>query len=114
MRYLLGHPSAVQHSPFSTRPGMLSGPAAFRGLILDRVFLTSAADRQSAGRWEGVGSFVQMCRSAFQTVNKVVECIGEGWIIITGLRQGLVVSDGLNGLPQAPCVSAVREVIIDF
>ncbi len=31
---------------FSTRPGMLSGPAAFRGLILDRVFLTSAADRQ--------------------------------------------------------------------
>ncbi len=27
---------------------------------------------------------------------------------------GLVVSDGLNGLPQAPCVSAVREVIIDF
>ncbi len=25
---------------FSTRPGMLSGPAAFRGLILDRVFLT--------------------------------------------------------------------------
>ncbi len=32
---------------FSTQPGMLSGPAAFRGLILDRVFLTSAADRQS-------------------------------------------------------------------
>ncbi len=43
---------------FSTRPGMLSGPAAFRGLILDRVFLTSAA------------VFVQVCRSAFQTVNK--------------------------------------------
>ncbi len=30
----------------------------------------------------------------------MVECIGEGWIIITGLWQGLVVSDGLNGLPQ--------------
>ncbi len=44
----------------------------------------------------------------------MVECIGEGWIIITGLWRGLVVSDGLNGLPQAPCVSAVREVIIDF
>ncbi len=27
---------------FSTRPGILSGPAALRGLILDRVFLTSA------------------------------------------------------------------------
>ncbi len=34
----------------------------------------------------------------------MVECIGEGWIIITGLWRGLVVSDGLNGLPQAPCV----------
>ncbi len=44
----------------------------------------------------------------------MVECIGEGWIIITGLWWGLVVSDGLNGLPQAPCVSAVREVIVDF
>ncbi len=44
----------------------------------------------------------------------MVECIGEGWIIITGLWQGLVVSDGLYGLPQAPCVSAVREVIVDF
>ncbi len=27
---------------------------------------------------------------------------------------GLVVSDGLNGLPQASCVSAVREVIVNF
>ncbi len=47
-------------------------------------------------------------------MNKSGECIGEGWIIITGLWRGLVVSDGLNGLPQAPCVSAVREVIVDF
>ncbi len=38
---------------FSTRPGMLSGPAALRGLILDRVFLTSARDRSLGG----VGSF---------------------------------------------------------
>ncbi len=37
--------------------GMLSGPAAFHGLILDRVFLTSAADRQSAWSLGGVGSF---------------------------------------------------------
>ncbi len=44
----------------------------------------------------------------------MVECIGEGCVIVTGLWRGLVVSDGLNGLPQAPCVSAVREVIVDF
>ncbi len=43
--------------PFSTRSGMLSGPAAFSGLILDRVFLTSAADRQSAWSLGGVCSF---------------------------------------------------------
>ncbi len=44
----------------------------------------------------------------------MVECIGEGCVIITGLWRGLVVSDGLNGLPQVPCVSAVCEVIVDF
>ncbi len=51
---------------FSTRPGMLSGPAAFRGLILDRVFLTSFLP----GLWEVWAVFVQVCHSAFQTVNK--------------------------------------------
>ncbi len=50
---------------FSTRPGILSGPAALRGLILDRVFLTSAGDRLIADRWEVWAVFVQMCRSAF-------------------------------------------------
>ncbi len=45
---------------FSTRPRILSGPAALSGLILDRVFLMSAGDRQSA----------QVCHSAFQTLNK--------------------------------------------
>ncbi len=54
---------------FSTQPGILSGPAALCGLILDRVFLTSAGDRVP-GRWEVWAVFVQMCRSAFQTVNK--------------------------------------------
>ncbi len=44
----------------------------------------------------------------------MVECIWEGCVVVTGLWQGLIVSDGLNGLPQAPCVSAVCEVIIDF
>ncbi len=83
-------------------------------LILDRVFLTSAADRQSAWSLGGVAVFVQVCRSAFQTVNK------SGWVYRGGMDHhhrpvaGLVVSDGLNGLPQAPCISAVREVIIDF
>ncbi len=38
----------------STWPGMLSGPAAFRGLILDRVFLTSAGERQSTWSFGGV------------------------------------------------------------
>ncbi len=33
---------------FNIQPGMMSGPAALHGLILDRVFLTSAGDRQSA------------------------------------------------------------------
>ncbi len=42
---------------FSTRPGMLSGPAAMRRLIIDRVFFTSAGDRQSAWSFGGVGSF---------------------------------------------------------
>ncbi len=44
----------------------------------------------------------------------MVEGIWEGCVVITGLWRGLVVSDGLNDLPQAPCVSAVCEVIIDF
>ncbi len=44
---------------FSTRPGMLSGPAAFRGLILDRFFLMSAGDR-APGRWEVWAVFMQM------------------------------------------------------
>ncbi len=44
-------------SSFSTWPGMLSGPAAIHGLIIDRVFLTSAGDRQSAWSLGGVGSF---------------------------------------------------------
>ncbi len=42
---------------FSARPGMLSGPTALRGLILDRVFLMLAGDRQSAWSLGGVGSF---------------------------------------------------------
>ncbi len=54
---------------FSSRPGMLSGPAALRGLILDSVFLTSAGDR-ALGRWEVWAVYVQVCRSAFQTENK--------------------------------------------
>ncbi len=37
----------------------------------------------------------------------MVECIWEGCVVVTGLWRGLVVSDGLNGLPQATCVSAV-------
>ncbi len=41
----------------STRPGMLLGPAALRGLTLDRVFLTSTGDRQSTWSLGGVGSF---------------------------------------------------------
>ncbi len=35
----------------------------------------------------------------------MVECIWEGCVVVTGLWRGLVVSDGLNALPQAPCIS---------
>ncbi len=60
---------------FSTQqPGMLSGPTALSGLILDRFILTSAGDRQSAWSLGGVAVFVQVCHSAFQTVNK------SGWV----------------------------------
>ncbi len=38
----------------------------------------------------------------------MVECIWEGCVVVTGLWLGLVVSDGLNALPQAPCISAVN------
>ncbi len=56
---------------FSTQPGMLSGPAALRGLILDRFFLTSVAgDRQSAWSLGGVGSFCAGVSFCIQTVNK--------------------------------------------
>ncbi len=52
---------------FQYTASMLSGPAALRGLILDRVFLTSAGDRQSARiRWEVWAVFVQVCHSAFK------------------------------------------------
>ncbi len=58
-----------------------------------------------------------LCRCVilhFKPWTKVVECIWEGCVIITGLWRGLVFSDGLNDLPQPPCVYAVCEVIIDF
>lgn len=65
-----------------------------------------------------VGRYGQfLCRCVilhFKPWIKVVECIREWCVIITGLWRGLVVCDGLNGLPQAPCVSAVCEVIVDF
>ncbi len=73
-RYLLGHPSAVQHSLSVHGQVMLSGPAALRGLILDRVFLTSAGDRQSARSLE---VWAVLCRCVilhFTTVNK------SGWV----------------------------------
>ena len=50
----------------------------------------------------------------FKLLIKVVECIREGCVIITGLWQGLVVSDVLNGLPQAMFVSVVCEMTVDF
>ncbi len=46
---------------FSTRPGMLSGPTAFHGLILDRDYLTSAADRQERLVIGRCGQFLCRC-----------------------------------------------------
>ncbi len=43
-----------------------------------------------------------------------VECIWQECVIVTGLWQGLVSSDDLNGLPQGPGVFTVTEVIVDF
>ncbi len=40
----------------------------------------------------------------------MVECIWEGCVVFTGLWRGLVVSDGLNALPQAPCISAANDI----
>ncbi len=104
-RYLLGHLSAVQHSPSVQGQVCCQDPQALHGLILDSVFLTSAGDR----RWE---LWAVLCRRVilhFKLWIKVVECIWEGCVIITVMWRGLVVSDGLNGLPQ--CVSAACEVI---
>ncbi len=44
----------------------------------------------------------------------MVECIWQGCVIVTGLWQGLVASDGLNGLPQGPGVFSVTEAIVDI
>ncbi len=76
-RYLLGHPSAVLHS--LSVHGQVCCQAAFRGLILDRVFLTSAADRQSAWSLGGVGSFCAGVSFCVQTVNK------SGWVYRGGM-----------------------------
>ncbi len=54
----------------STRPGMLLGPAALRGLTLDRYSLHQLETDRAPGRWEVWAVFVQVCHSAFQTVHK--------------------------------------------
>lgn len=41
----------------SSWPGMLSGPPALRGLLLDRVFLVSIEDRQITWSLGGVALF---------------------------------------------------------
>ncbi len=55
---------------FSTWPGMLSGPAALHGLILDMVSLHRLETDRAPGRWEVWAVFVQVCHSAFKTVSK--------------------------------------------
>ncbi len=90
-RYLLGHPSAVQHSlQYTARYVVRTRSLAW--LILDRVFLTSAGDRQSAWSLERVsgrdGSSSQACGG------------------------GLWWSEWLA--TDSVVVSAVCEVIVDF
>jgi len=81
--------SCSAHS-FCSWPGMLSGPPALGGLVLDWVFLCRLMTDRSPGHWEVWLFSVQICHSVFQPVHssQVVECIWGGCVIITDLWQG--------------------------
>ncbi len=93
----------------STRPGMLSGPGAFRALILLRDLLTLSEDHLVAGRrWSLLCSGAVLCLKASK---EGIQLVQQGDGAVTGMCWGFVVRNGLYSLPQAPSVSAVTEAM---
>ncbi|KAK3574404.1 hypothetical protein QTP86_006637 [Hemibagrus guttatus] len=92
---------------------MLSGPAAYCGLTLHRVFLTSAVVRQHLVLWRR--DSLPRCH-VILCLKPSVEAVQRIWkrvITVTGRWSWPVVGDGLDALPHAPSVIAALEVAVD-
>lgn len=95
----------------SSRPGLMSGLASFRGLTLDRVpdiYCTVL------GQWELGWTFLLANFSVLGTWVEIVKCIWELDITIIDMWCSFLVCDGPNALPHTPCVLGVYEVAMDF
>src|SRR4029434_3030034 len=69
----------------STRPGMFSGPVAFRGLIVESALFTLAADRHRAWSWGG-WSFLWACViCCFEPCKEAVEVVEQRDVVVAGL-----------------------------